>query len=207
MLVTHWHPDHVGGLEDLQILCPNTSIYKYLSPQRPHPAINNIIIDHQVFEVEGITLRAFHCPGHTDDHMSFILMEENSMFTGDNVLGHGTAVFENLVVYLDSLDRMGEQFEGRAYPGHGEVIEDGPGRIKQYVAHRQEREEGILEALRAIDREVVPMELVKVIYMDVPHSLHDSAASGVFQVLQKLETEGKVAHVDGRWHTVENAAL
>ena len=40
------------------------------------------------------------------------------MFTGDNVLGHGTAVFEDLTVYLDSLSRMREQFRGRAYPGH-----------------------------------------------------------------------------------------
>lgn len=63
-------------------------------------------------------MRAFHCPGHTADHMVFVLEEESAMFTGDNVLGHGTAVFENLTVYLDSLSRMREQFRGRAYPGH-----------------------------------------------------------------------------------------
>lgn len=40
------------------------------------------------------------------------------MFTGDNVLGHGTAVFEDLAVYLNSLSRMRDQFHGRAYPGH-----------------------------------------------------------------------------------------
>lgn len=50
--------------------------------------------------------------------MAFVLKEENAMFTGDNVLGHGTAVYEDLAVYLDSLSRMREQFHGRAYPGH-----------------------------------------------------------------------------------------
>ena len=50
--------------------------------------------------------------------MAFVLEEESAMFTGDNVLGHGTAVFEELAVYLDSLSRMREQFRGRAYPGH-----------------------------------------------------------------------------------------
>lgn len=40
------------------------------------------------------------------------------MFTGDNILGHGTAVFEDLAVYLDSLSCMRGQFHGRAYPGH-----------------------------------------------------------------------------------------
>ena len=125
------------------------------------------------------------------------------MFTGDNVLGHGTAVFENLAAYLDSLDRMREQFQGRAYPGHGEVIEDGPKRIAEYIAHRQQREEEILEALTAMKGEITPMKLVKVVYKDVPQNLHDPALGGVVQVLQKLETEGKVVQIDGRWHAVD----
>ena len=112
-VITHWHPDHVGGVKDLLSLCPQVRVFKY------DPGIGqNPIRDRQVFQVEGARLRAFHCPGHTTDHMAFILEEENAMFTGDNVLGHGTAVFEDLAVYLNSLTRMREHFHGRAYPGH-----------------------------------------------------------------------------------------
>ena len=112
-IITHWHPDHVGGVADLLSLCPEVEVYKHdpASGQKP-------IYDCQIFETEGAKLRAFHCPGHTADHMAFILEEENALFTGDNVLGHGTAVFEDLALYLDSLSRMREQFSGRAYPGH-----------------------------------------------------------------------------------------
>lgn len=100
-------------MKSLLSLCPQVAIYKYDPASGQSP-----IHDGQIFEAEGAKLRAFHCPGHTTDHMAFILEEEDAMFTGDNVLGHGTAVFEDLTVYLDSLSRMRGQFHGRAYPGH-----------------------------------------------------------------------------------------
>ena len=100
-------------MNDLLSLCPKVVVYKH------EPAIGQRqISDGQLFETEGARLRAFYCPGHTSDHMAFVLEEENAMFTGDNVLGNGTAVFEHLAVYLDSLSRMQEQFHGRAYPAH-----------------------------------------------------------------------------------------
>lgn len=114
------------------------------------------------------------------------------MFTGDNVLGHGTAVFEELATYLDSLAHMRKQFSGRAYPGHGAMIEDGHGKITEYINHRKQREEEILQALSKVDGEATPLELVKVVYEDLPEDLHEAAAHGTLQALQKLEGEAKV---------------
>lgn len=202
-VITHWHPDHVGGVKDLISLCPEVTVYKH------DPASGqNSIHDGQIFETEGAKLQAFHCPGHTTDHMAFVLKEEDAMFTGDNVLGHGTAVFEDLIVYLNSLSRMREQFKGRAYPGHGTVIEDGRARIEEYIAHRKQREEEILQALSDVGKEATFMELVKVVYKDVPETLHAPAANGVVQILRKLEGEGKVAqrHHE-RWQIAGKATL
>ena len=139
--------------------------------------------------------------------MAFILQEEDAMFTGDNVLGHGTAVFENLVVYLDSLGRMREQCKGRAYPGHGAVIGDARAKIEEYVAHRQQREAEILQALRDVDKEATPMELVKVVYKDVPENLHEPAAHGAVQILRKLSGEAKVTQTRGeKWMIAKKVA-
>ncbi|GMF79532.1 unnamed protein product [Aspergillus oryzae] len=78
-LLTHWHHDHVNGIPDLRKLCPQVTIYK----NQPNEGQSGIE-DGQVFSVEGATLKAFHTPGHTVDHMIFVLEEEDAIFTGDS---------------------------------------------------------------------------------------------------------------------------
>lgn len=207
VLLTHWHPDHVGGVADVRALSEEVKVFK----NRPD-AGQQSIEDGQVFEVEGARLRAFQCPGHAVDHMALVLEDEDAMFTGDNVLGHGTAVFEDLPTYMDSLEHMQHQFAGRAYPGHGAVIDDGKGKIKEYISHRREREDQILDVLRqrngVQDEWWGSMEIVKVVYKNYPENLHAPAEGGVVQVLRKLEGEGRAQRADdGKWALASKSAL
>lgn len=125
------------------------------------------------------------------------------MFTGDNVLGHGTAVFEDLSSYMTSLEKMGKEFSGRAYPGHGAVINSGREKIREYIAHRKERERQVMEVIGNDKRPEgwTSMEIVKVVYKDVPENLHVPAEGGVVQVLQKLKDDRRVVLDEGgkRW--------
>ncbi|KAK8022629.1 hypothetical protein PG993_013396 [Apiospora rasikravindrae] len=211
-LLTHWHPDHIGGVEDLLEHSPDTAVYK--RDPEDHEGWRDIT-DGQVFRVEGATLRAVHTPGHTTDHMVFVFQEEDALFTGDNVLGHGTAVFEDLQTYLRSLAKMEGLVAGRGYPGHGAVLPEARVKVAEYITHRHEREKQVLKVLgsakgseagtddgdAATNRIARPdcwtaMELVRVIYKAYPDSLHGPASAGVLQILQKLRAEDKVASED-----------
>jgi ribonuclease/clavin/mitogillin len=189
-ILTHWHHDHIQGVPDLLEHSPDTKVFKN-DPQEGWLGIS----DGRKFETEGATLRAFHCPGHTKDHMAFVLEEEDAMFTADNVLGQGTAVFEDLAAYMKSLDEMSKQFKGRAYPGHGPVIEDGPAKILEYIKHRRQREKQVLDVL-AQDKEDgwTSMDIVKVIYKEYPENLWEPAERGILQILDKLQKEGRVSY-------------
>lgn len=194
-LLSHWHYDHVNGVEDLLRLSPGTKIYKN-DPEESWQSIE----DGQKFVAEGVTLTAAHTPGHTTDHMAFVLAEEDAMFTADNVLGQGTAVFEDLATYLSSLERMRKLFKGRAYTGHGPVVENGPAKIAEYIEHRRLREEQVVRTMKSGSGSWSPMEIVKVVYADVPENLHVPAAGGVVQILEKLEREGRVEREEeDRW--------
>lgn len=209
------HHDHVKGVNHLLKHSPKTIVYK----NRPDEGQTDIK-DGQTFATEGATLHATHSPGHTQDHMALILEEEDAMFTGDNVLGHGTAVFEDLTMYLNSLEKMRGLFGGKAYPGHGAVIEDGPSKIGEYIRHRKERELQVIEVLKSAKNEPgvaitkdeeadewTSMEIVKIIYRDVPENLHVPANGGVVQILQKLQADEKVVKEQDRWKLKARAAL
>lgn len=146
------------------------------------------------------------------------------MFTGDNVLGHGTAVFEDLLTYLQSLGKMQTAFRGRAYPGHGAVVEEGPAKIAEYIQHRKLREDQVVQVLKSAKAtpsqpknageepdEWTSMEIVKIIYKDIPEALHIPAEGGIMQILAKLKEEDRVVEIEGeqgeKWRIRERAAL
>lgn len=160
----------------------------------------NDIKDGSLFRTSGATLRALHTPGHAFDHMCFILEEENAIFTGDNVLGHGFTVVESLGQYMKSLDRIRSEQCSTGYPGHGEAIKDLPLTMHRYIQHRRARENQIVSALPSRQKPAGQLrgaltvrELVAAMHGHVSSNLSEEVLEpAVTEVLWKLAEDRRV---------------
>lgn len=171
------------------------------------------IDDHQVFEIDHNTsLQALYTPGHTDDHVSFVLKEDKALFSGDCVLGCGTTVFDDLHEYMMSLEKIRQlisQYDpstkshmtiSHIYPGHGPVIRDNAlSKVDEYMRHRLARETQILEYLRdkakSVNTWTTSLQLVGVIYENnLSKGVLLSAQANVLHHLKKLFKEKRVVY-------------
>lgn len=196
VLLTHWHGDHAGGVADILKRYPH--LLSAIHKNRPDQGQQDIE-DEQVFRVDGATVRAVYTPGHAVDHMCFVLEEELALFTGDNVLGHGFTVVEDLGTYMKSLEVMQSQGCLKGYPAHGSVIYDLPLKLKEYKSHRLRRERQIVLALQESRHKrpgrgsVTIEELVQAVHGSVSKEASKMALEpSMNEVLMKLASDRMV---------------
>ena len=206
VLVTHDHEDHGEGAVALGALV-DAPVYAW----RLDGATR--LTDGSRFTAGGgVELVAVHGAGHSADHVAFFEPAARALFTGDTVVGRGTSFIDppegDLARYLTTLHRMLELHPRTIYPGHGPVRTEAERVLREYIAHREEREAEVLAGLDAGDRTV--KALVARIYAGYPPEVHDLAARTVTAHLLKLEHDGAV-HKNGRgasqtWTRQEPAA-
>ncbi|XGW34948.1 hypothetical protein V3C99_018752 [Haemonchus contortus] len=193
IIITHWHNDHVGGIPSVlnQVIGHEVPIYKIQRGTSEDPSQFHYVNDGHEVKVEGATLRFVKTPGHTCDHASLWLCEENALFSGDCILGEGTTVFEDLHDYMNSLERIKKLKPTRIYPGHGPVVEKCDEKVNEYVQHRMKRENEIVKALVTLG-EATSMDITVIVYADAPLSVRLAALNNVKLHLNKLVKDGRV---------------
>jgi len=191
--LTHAHPDHAGGVEWVatELEAPVAGSRATLDRLGLE---GRTLEDGDVLEVDGGKgeLGVLATPGHAADHLTYLLAPGRALFTGDLVLGAGSAMVGhpdgNVGDYLASLERLISLRPERLHPGHGPTVDDAVGRLEAYRRHRLEREEQIREAVEEGARSVT--EIRRRVYEDIPGELEWAAEASVRAHLVHLEATG-----------------
>jgi glyoxylase-like metal-dependent hydrolase (beta-lactamase superfamily II)/8-oxo-dGTP pyrophosphatase MutT (NUDIX family) len=206
ILVTHRHPDHVGGLA--AVARATGARVRAFDPEPAGGVDVEALSDGEELTVGGTHLRVIHTPGHARDHVCFYSEPTASLFSGDNILGEGTAVIAppegDMRTYLRSLELLSELHIERIYPGHFRALDGGNAIIARYMEHRLTRHRSLLAALRDGPAEIPA--LVERIYTDVAPELHSIATHSVRAHLEMAEQDGIVGHRGTMWHLLKKTA-
>ncbi len=151
------------------------------------------VADGDVFKGPGWTLTALHTPGHTSNHVCYALAEENTLFSGDHVMGWSTSVVSppdgSMGDYIAQLERIRALDFAVIRPTHGtEITNTGPF-LDAYIEHRRARERQILAELAAGRTRI--KEMVGSMYADVDKRLHPAAAHSVLAHMIYLVEQGR----------------
>ena len=147
-----------------------------------------------VIEGDGWTIDVIHTPGHTSNHMCYALREENTLFSGDHIMGWSTSVVSppdgHMGDYLDSLRRIKARHFDKIWPTHGPCIEQVDEFVQAYIDHRLNREVQIMDALKT--GQSVIIDIVKKLYVDIDKRLYPAAAHSVLSHLIHMRETGRV---------------
>ncbi|WP_328390100.1 MBL fold metallo-hydrolase [Nocardia sp. NBC_00416] len=187
-LITHRHPDHTGGIDEL-VRLTGTPV-RAMDPEFLRGDVSPLT-DGEIVEAAGLRITVVHTPGHTADSVSFLLAD--AVLSGDTILGRGTTVLDRdgtLRDYLRSLDRLLEVGAGRALlPAHGPDHPDLEPVARYYIAHRNERLAQVRAALDELGADAKAMDVVRKVYADVDESLWPAACNSVESQLTYLRSE------------------
>ena len=154
---------------------------------------------------EGWTLTALATPGHTSNHLAYVLPEAQdgagALFSGDHVMGWSTSIVSppdgNMTAYMASLEKLLPRTERRYYPAHGDPIENPQRLVRGMLGHRKQREGQILRSLR--DAPAAIGEMVARMYVGIDPRLFPAAERSVLAHLIDLRDRDRVAEQGGIW--------
>lgn len=116
---THVHADHITALGALR---DTTKCITVMGMKSSADVVSMRVEDGDTIDIEGISLKVLHTPGHTDDSCCFVM--DDRVFTGDTLFirGTGRTDFQNgdpAQLYHSIFDKLlSLPDETVIYPGH-----------------------------------------------------------------------------------------
>ena len=218
ILCTHSHSDHSPGAKPLQALCPsNPQIYglpsgvhassnSYFSPDKTLQNKEQLRLVSRRLEADfdtklATTIEVIFTPGHAENHVCLVLVEDGLLLSGDHILNGSTTVINppdgHMGDYLDSLDVLtaacAEHQIQYILPAHGYVLDHAGRVIAHLKAHRLGREEKIAGVMQAHPTGTLDDWVVKA-YDDVPHHLWPVAKRSLLAHVEHIRSLNQASH-------------
>ena len=207
ILVTHTHRDHSPAAAALKEMtgAPTCGFGPHAGGRRGDTAVEEggdwdfapdiVLKDGDTVAGHGWRFEAVHTPGHTSNHLCFALADSGILFSGDHVMGWSTSVIAppdgDMAAYMASLDKLLGRRDAVYWPTHGPAIDDPQRHVRAFIAHRREREAGILDCLGAGIGRIDAM--VDRLYVGLAPGLRRAAGRSVQAHLVDLCARGVVA--------------
>ena len=202
ILCTHTHLDHASSATTLKkatgakIAAMPKAASLAGGEHNVRLVLDQPLTEGDAVELEGLSVRAVHTPGHASNHLCFLLPETGMLFTGDHVMQGSTVVIEppdgNMQAYLQSLRRLLALEINTLAPGHGYLIENPHAEAERLIEHRLARENKVRQALLEAGGSATLATLLPRVYNDVPQTLHPLAARSLRAHLEKLIEDGEL---------------
>jgi ribonuclease/clavin/mitogillin len=208
LFATHYHADHVGGVDVLARelglpLWAHDETAKRIGPEK----VARRLVDGDRIRLDGPFPQAWdvlETPGHAWGHLCLWEPTQRTLIAGDMVASEGTIVIipgdGDMRVYLEQLGRLRALDAALALPAHGDPIDDPNALFDRYVAHRLEREARVMRAVVAAGLDgATDVDLVPRAYADTSPSVWPFALFSLQAHLVKLVDDGRVHEVAGKY--------
>jgi glyoxylase-like metal-dependent hydrolase (beta-lactamase superfamily II) len=206
ILVTHTHRDHSPAAAAVKEAtgAPTYGFGPHAGGRRGEAGVEEggdwdftpdvVVKDGDEIAGDGWRFEAVHTPGHTSNHLCFALPDSGVLFSGDHVMGWSTSVIAppdgDMAAYMNSLDKLLRRRDALYWPTHGPAITEPQDHVRAFIAHRREREAGIIECLKAGTGTIDAM--VERLYVGLDPSLRRAAGRSVLAHLVDLIARGVV---------------
>ncbi|MGC8119541.1 MBL fold metallo-hydrolase [Marinobacter sp. VGCF2001] len=208
VVVTHTHLDHSPAVAQLKART-GCRVFGWPAPAGAgqdqgfapddQPEHGDLIV------TEAGILKVLHTPGHASNHLCYLLVDQEMLFSGDHIMQGSTVVINppdgDMKAYIESMyDLLAEPIRFIA-PAHGFLMGQPAAVIDYLITHRLSREHKVWRALEALSP-VNLKDLTSRAYDDVPTAIHALAARSALAHLHKLEAEHRAFAEDGLWHAM-----
>lgn len=208
VLITHTHNDHSPATKPLLDHC-HARTYGFGPHGAGKKTEDHVVVEEggdmnfmpdesvrqgDTIDVNGLEIECVYTPGHTSNHVCFRLKAENVLFTGDHVMGWSTSVISppdgDMASYMSSLQLLLDSPDEAYWPTHGPMISKPHEHVRAFVSHRLEREQQIVDQLKAGRHRI--RDMVPDMYRDVDSRLHGAAARSVYAAALYMVQKEKI---------------